>query len=324
MRVSTTQIFNSGTTGIQNRQFDLFKTQQQLSTGRRVLSPEDDPIAASQALQVSQSKGVNDRFIDNIGYATSKLTLVESTLGGVHEAMLNIYEQAAKASSPTFGDSLRGMVAAELKQRLEALIGMANTQDGTGLYLFAGFQSATEPFQLNPTLNPATTPPYALAADTTYVSYRGDAGKEMLQVSASKVIATSENGIDVFMQVRDAQGNVTGRSMFDSVKNMIDVLDPASGGPFTTADYDQALGDISGAISHLSTVRASVGARLNSLESMATTAEDTGFLYETRLSELQDLDYTEAISRLARYQLQLEAAQLSFKQTSELSLFNIL
>ncbi|KAB2926506.1 MAG: flagellar hook-associated protein 3 [Dechloromonas sp.] len=319
MRVSTSQIFNTGTTGIQNRQYDLYRTQQQLSTGRRILSPEDDPIGASQALQVSQSKGLNEQFLDNLGEATSKLNLLDSTLSGVELELQNIYEKAVQAGNATYSDSQRGMIAEELKQRLQSLIGLANTQDGTGLYIFAGFKSTTQPFQVNL----GATPPYALGAGT-HVSYSGDGGQEALQVSASRVVATAENGFDVFMQVRDAQGGVTGRSMFDSLKNMIDILDPASGVPFTSADYGQALDDSAAAIAHLSSVRASVGARMQSLESMATTAENSDYLYETRLSELQDLDYTEAISLLSRYQLQLEAAQLSFKQTSQLSLFSIL
>lgn len=320
MRVSTSQIFNSGTSGIQSRQFDLFKVQQQMSTGRRVLSPEDDPIASAQALQVSQSKGVNKQFLDNLGEATSKLNLLDSTLSGVEDELQAIYERAVQGGNASYSPAQRGMLAEELKQRLQSMIGLANTQDGSGLYIFAGFQSATQPFQVDP----GATPPYALAVGATHVAYAGDGGNEALQISASRVINTSENGFDVFMQVRNAQGAVTGRSMFDSLKNMIDILDPASGVPFTTAAYGQALDDPSAAIAHLSTVRASVGARLQSMESMTTSAEESAYLYEVRHSELVDLDYTDAISRLSRYQLQLEAAQLSFKQTSQLSLFNIL
>ena len=137
-------------------------------------------------------------------------------------------------------------------------------------------------------------------------------------------MATGENGADVFMQVKNAQGNVTGRSMFDSLQNLIDQLDPSSGVPFNTASYNQAVADISSTISHVSTVRASVGARLQSLESMSSAASDADLQYASRLSDLQDLDYTEAISKLSNYQMQLEAAQLSFKTTSQLSLFNIL
>ena len=320
MRVSTSQIFNSGTIGIQNRQFDLFKTQQQLSTGRRILAPEDDPIGASQALQVSQSKGVNEQFIENIADANSRLNLLDSTLGGVEQELQVVFERAVQAGNASYSATQRGMIAEELKQRLASLIDMANTQDGSGLYIFAGFQSSAKPFAVDP----GATPPYALGVGTTHVSYAGDGGQEQLQVSASRVIATSENGIDVFMQVRDSQGSITGRSMFDTVKNMIDLLDPTSGIPFDPTAYGQTLNETSATIAHLSTVRASVGARMQSLDTMAGTAENSDYLYETRLSQLQDLDYADAISQLSRLQLQLEAAQLSFKQTSQLSLFNIL
>lgn len=319
MRLSTSQIFNSGTIGMQNLQYSLYKVQQQMATGRRILSPADDPMGASQALQVTQSKGVNEQFLKNIGDATSKLNLLDSTLNGIEQELQVILERAVQAGNGSYSETQRGMIAEELKQRMSSLISLANTKDGTGLYIFAGYKSSTQPFQVDP----GATPPYALASGT-HVSYAGDGGVEALQVSGSRTMTTSENGLDVFMQVRDAQGNPTGRSMFDSLQNMINILDPASGIPFTTTSYEQSLGDTSAAIAHLSTVRASVGARLQSLDSMAITANDSDYLYRVRLSELQDLDYVDAISQASRLQLQLEAAQLSFKQASQLSLFNIL
>lgn len=319
MRVSTSLIFNSGTTGIQNRQFDLYKTMNQLSTGRRVLTPEDDPIGAAQALEVSQAKDVNKQFIDNQNNAATKLNLLDSTLNSVNDELQNIYERAVQAGNGSYSSAERGMIAAELKQRMSNIVGLANTTDGTGGYIFSGFKSTTQPFQ--PVVGGAK--PYSLATNTS-VAYNGDAGNEALQVSASRVMETSENGIDVFMQVRDSQGNLTGRSMFDGLQNMIDILDSSSGVPYTDAAYKQALGDIASSVAHTSTVLASVGARMQSLESMTSAAQDVDVLHATRLSDLQDLDYTEAISKLSRYQMQLEAAQQSFKTTSQLSLFNIL
>lgn len=319
MRVSTSMIFNTGTKGIQERQFDLFKTQNQMSTGRRVLTPADDPIAASEALKVSQSKGVNTQFINNQGSATSALSFLEGTLSSLSAELQEIFGRASEAGNPTYDASNRGMIASELKARMTSLVGLANTQDGTGLYVFAGFKASTQPFQQNI----GATQPYALGA-ATLMTYNGDAGRQSLQVSASNEMAISENGQDVFMQVRDASGNLVGRSVFDSLQNMIDVLDSTSGVPYTAAAYNQALGDLKSSISHVATVRSSVGARLNSLDSLSTAAEDMGFQYDSRLSELQDLDYTEAISRFSNYQMQLEAAQLTFKQISQMSLFSIL
>jgi flagellar hook-associated protein 3 FlgL len=56
MRVSTAQMFDTGTAGILNNQSTLFKIQNQLSTGRRVLTPADDPVASAQVLIATQSK----------------------------------------------------------------------------------------------------------------------------------------------------------------------------------------------------------------------------------------------------------------------------
>jgi flagellar hook-associated protein 3 FlgL len=137
-------------------------------------------------------------------------------------------------------------------------------------------------------------------------------------------MAVSESGQDVFMQVRDAQGNITGQSMFDTIKNLIDIVDPASGMNFTVAELETVRAGVKSTIDHVANTRASLGARLNALDGLTTTAKDIDYLYSVRLSELQDLDFTEAISRFSRYQTQLEATQLTFKQTSQLSLFNIL
>ncbi len=319
MRVSTSMIFNNGTKGIQNLQSDWYKLQNQMSTGRRILSPADDPIGASEALLVSQSQGVNQQFLDNQATARSQLNYVETTLGSVTDNMLSIVELASDAGNTTYSAAQRSMIAEELKQRMSSLVGLANTRDGTGLYIFSGYQSTTEPFQINTAA--AAGVAHSLGANT-YVNYSGDAGKSELQVSASKTMATSESGLDAFVQVKDAQGVVTTKSLFDGVQNMVDILDGTR--PYTAADYTQALKDINSSLNHVATVRASVGARLNALDSLTSAGEDVGLLYDTRLSELQELDYTKAISDFMRVKTQLDAAQLTFKQTSQMSLFNIL
>lgn len=319
MRISTAMIFNSGTTGIQARQFDLFKVQQQLSTGRRILSPADDPIGASEALKVSQSKGVNEQYLNNQGDAKARLNFLEGVLSNVGDELSAVFDKASLAGNTTYSAANRDMIATELKSRMQSLIGLANSQDGTGLYIFSGYQSTTKPFDLNI----GGTQPYSLGADS-YVTYNGDAGQQKLQVTAGNEMAVSENGLDVFMQVKDSSGNVQGRSLFDSLQNMIDILDSSSGVPYTAAAYTQAMSDLSNAVTHFATVRGSVGARLSSLDSSTSAGQDLGFLYDTRLGELQDLDYTEAISRFSNYKTQLDAAQLSFKETSQMSLFSIL
>ncbi len=316
MRVSTSMIFNNGTAGMQNRQSDLYKVQNQLNTGRRILSPEDDPIGASEALVVGQSKGVNEMMLDNQANAQTQLSYLESTLGSVSDVLLRVIELGAMASQSS-GTGVAQEVP-ELKGLLTNLIGLANTQNGEGQYIFSGYKTTTKPFEV---VTPTTPPPsYSLA--TPSVTYEGDSGKTALQVTLSQVMAISENGQDIFMQVRGVSGAVAGKSLFDSVQNMINNLDGSV--PFSAADHETARAEITAALSHISSARASVGARQNSLDQLTSAGDDVSLLYDTRLSEIQDLDYTEAISRYANLKMQLEATQLSFKQTSQLSLFNIL
>lgn len=317
MRVSTSMIFNNGTNGILSRQSDLYKIQGQLSSSRRIQSPEDDPIGASEVLEVSQSTAVNKQYLDNQANAQSQLTHVESTLGSVSDALLRITELAKEGENPSLDNAKRGMIAAELKGIMSNLIGLANTQDGSGQYIFAGYKSTTKPFEA--ITQSASPPSYSLG--TRYVNYSGDAGKPTLSVTSSYDMAVSENGLDVFMQVKDASGNVTGKSLFDTLQNMINNMDSST---YSASNQTDAISEVGSAVTHIATVRASVGARQNSLDGLTAAGEDVKYLYDARLSELQDLDYTAAISEYVNVQMQLEAAQLSFKQSSQLSLFNIL
>lgn len=318
MRISTSLIFESGTQSIQRNQSDLFTLQNQLSTGRRILAPQDDPIGAWQALVVTQSKDVNQQYLDNQAQAQTQLSLVDEKLGSLNDELKNIYDRTIQAGNGSLDPEQKGMIAEELKKRLENILSLANSQDSNGLYIFAGFQSAVQPFRVtgaggNYQIAPPANP---------YVSYAGDDGQQALQVSSSQSMPVSESGLDTFMQVRDGQGNLTGRSIFDSLQNLIDILDPASGIPFTQAAYDQALGDVQASVDHVSNQRASVGARLQALDSLTSSGQNVGLVYTQQLSQLQDLDYAQAISQLSQKQMQLEAAQISFKQVSQLTLFS--
>lgn len=317
MRVSTAQIFDTGLFGIQRNQASLMKVQNQLATGRRVLAPEDDPVAAAQALEVSQSKGVNASYLDNQSTAKTQLNQTETVLTSIIDQLQNISDRAVQAGNGSLSTEQKGMIAQELKNRLNDLTALANTQDGAGNYIFAGFQAQTQPFQAS-----SNTAPYSLT--NQYMNYQGDIGQRKLQVSQSQEISTSISGAEAFMQVRDGNGNLTGRSMFDSVKNLVDILDPNSGVPFSQAAYDQSLNDVHATISNVSRVRSAVGSTLAEIDSLGAVAQDIGLQYDTRLSDLQDVDYASAISSLSRQMTQLQAAQKSYAQSSQLSLFSML
>ena len=196
MRISTSQIYDNGTLGMQRNQSALYKLQNQISTGRRVLTPEDDPVAAAQALIVTQSKDVNAQHADNQGSASSQLGLVDSQLNSMVDLLNNVRDRVVQAgNSGAMTNSDRQTIATELEARLSELVGLANSQNGAGDYLFSGYQGATLPFAIN-----GTTGDYV---------YAGDDGERLLQVSSSRQMAVNVAGSDVFMDIKGGNGTFT-------------------------------------------------------------------------------------------------------------------
>jgi len=327
MRVSTSQIFDSGTQGILRTQADLLNSQNHISASKRVLVPSDDPVAAARALVVTQADAVNTQYVANQGAAKDQLSLLESKLGDAVDTTQNILDKVVAAGNGSYTDADRQSIATELRQRLAELISTANSQDGTGNYLFAGYKTNVQPFTTTTDPTDASIPASATAQSTTnsYVTYQGDQGQRELQVDASRTMATSANGNDVFMHVTDSSGNSTGGSVFDSLKNMIDTLEkPLAGNTTFQADYSKGLSQLQSFLGSVSQVRSSVGARLSELDSLGSAASGLSVQYQQTLSNLQDLDYVSAMTKFSQQQVQLQAAQQSFVKISGLSLFNYL
>lgn len=317
MRISTNQMYYTGTSNIINGQGDVFKTQNQLSTGRKILTPRDNPVDSTLALMTTQAKEVNATFLKNQGTVTDRLAFVDTQLGSVSNLLQDVLSRSVQGGNGSYSPQQKQAIAEELRRRFDNLVDLANTKDGTGEYIFAGNSSNVQPFNVD-----GAGGNYALNGVTS-VSYAGDDGRRLLQVEAAQTVTVSESGQEVFMRVQNAAGNLTGRSVFDALKNMIDNLDSTSG-VVPVPNYNQALGDLHDSLDHISRIRASVGARMNQMESLTSAGGDLAVQYETRLADLEGLDYAEAISRLNQQQMQLQASQQSFVKTSQLSLFEII
>ncbi|MBT9568196.1 MAG: flagellar hook-associated protein FlgL [Thiobacillus sp.] len=298
MRISTQSLFESGALRLGELQTSLVKTQQQIGSGRRILSPSDDPIAAARALDVTQAQSLNTQYGRNRQYATDTLTTVEGTLSSVTSLLQDVRDIVIASGNGLLTDNERAFQATALASRFDELLGLANSRDAFGNYVFSGFQTDTPAFVKTP----------------TGATYQGDSGQQLLQVEATRQMAVSNSGQSVF------QGG--GQDIFQTITGLVTLLQtpgtPAPGALTTS------LGNVDLALNNVLTVRASVGSRLQELDSLNNFGEDRGLQYSQILSELQDLDYTEALTRLSQQQFTLEAAQRSFSTISKLSLFNFI
>lgn len=191
MRVSTSQIYSVSVEAMSKQQAQLLHTQAQISADKRILTPSDDPVAAAQALTVTQAQDANTQYSANVSTAKGALALNDSVLSQVSSVLQTIRTSAVNAGSGTLSDSDRATIAGDINSQLQQLIGLANSKDGSGHYLYAGFQTSTQPFVQN-------------AAGG--IAYQGDQGQQSLQVSTSRTLAVTYSGSAVFTQVKNGNG----------------------------------------------------------------------------------------------------------------------
>jgi flagellar hook-associated protein 3 FlgL len=194
MRISTAQIYDRGVDGIERQQSALSLNQQRIASGRRILTPSDDPVGAAQSVTLTQAKDRMAQYGANIDAAKDALAQNDSVLSQVEDVLQSVRTLAVQGATATLTDSDRKSIAQDVQSRLQELVTLANSRDGDGRYLFAGFATGTQPFALN-------------ASGT--VTYSGDQGRRTLDVAPGRTMAVAFDGSSVFEQVRGGNGSFT-------------------------------------------------------------------------------------------------------------------
>ena len=202
MRVSTNEIFRLATNGVLDQQAALSQTQLQLSSGKRILQPSDDPTGSTQALELKTAISTTQQYERNADQVRSRLSLEESTLQSAVGNMQRVRELLVQANNDSQSNETRAMIAAEIRQSLDAMLDLANTRDANGEYIFSGFKSQAEPFALDG------------AGGATYA---GDDGQRFLQISSVRQVAISDSGTAVFRDILNGNGDF--RTLDDAVGN---------------------------------------------------------------------------------------------------------
>lgn len=397
MRVSNLSSFLQGVRLMQELQSTLGETQEQVATGRRILRPSDDPIAAARSVRFKESLSQLEQFQRNGNAAESRLVFEEAALTTVNNVLQRVRELALRANNATETKDSRVQIAVELREQLADLVQIANQKDGNGRYLFGGTLDGTAP----------------VSQSAGGVVYNGDQGQRLVQIGPSRQIADGDSGADVFFNIRNGNGvfrttaaptnigtgvlelgsvidptlydkgqytvrfidpgnyevldaasaviaagpfqsdqsieflgiafTINGQpeagdeflvepsryqSMFTTIGNIVNTLDTSVSNAISQAvlsnEINTSIQELDLAIGNVSDVRTKVGTRLTAIEGQADSNSAAALLAQQTISELEDLDYAEALSRLSLQVSTLEAAQQSFVATQRLSLFQFL
>lgn len=192
MRVSTQQIHQSAVAAMLEQQARLSHTQQQVATGKQYLSPSENPLKATQAMQLQREIAVTEQHQSNIEAALSRQTGQEDVLAGVTEVLQRVSELLVQGNSDTLDAADRHALAEELYQRVDELLGLANARGANGEHLFSGFKG--------------DTPPFSHDGHGAF-TYQGDQGQRSIPIGAGLTVAMTDPGSDVFQRI--AAGNGT-------------------------------------------------------------------------------------------------------------------
>lgn len=405
IRISSQQIFSGGINRLQELNTNLNNTQQQISTGKRVNKPSDDPVAAARILKLDQELSRVETYQRNVDLADTRLKQEESALESSIDVIQRIRELTVQAGNGSLSANDRRSISSELEERLGQLANIANTRDASGEYIFSGFQGSVKAFEQD-------------ASGSWF--YQGDEGQRVLEIDDGVTVPISDNGKDIFVKVPaaitgentsvtsgasisgvslvneadlqaaypgtfpndisvqiDETGNITAfnsagdpltvtpstyqsgesfevagveatvtgplpaagnvdtytleinekQSVFGTIENLIaglNNIDKSS--PGGQAEYDDLIANslinLDNAQESIILKQTELGGRMNAVESTKTFLEDSSVYTNEIRSQLQDVDYAEAISNLSFQSFVLQAAQQSFAQVSQLSLFD--
>lgn len=195
-RISTGMIFNQSIATMLGKQAKLAHLQQQIATGQKLVTAQDDPVAAGSAVGLDRALASLEQFGKNANNVQNRLGLQENTLAQAGELMTRVNDLTLQANSGTLSSDDRKAIAAELSTIKDSLLSLANSPDGAGGYLFGGAADGSAPF----------------TKVDGQVRYDGDQTKRQVEIAPDTFVSDTLPGSEVFMRIRTGDGVVDGQA----------------------------------------------------------------------------------------------------------------
>jgi flagellar hook-associated protein 3 FlgL len=395
MRISSAYIAQMFVDSQNQQETALAQTQAQITSGKSFSQPSDNPVAASEVLSLQATLDQTSQYTANSNLAQSRLSIEDGTLTSITNLLQSVRSLALQGANATQTSATRATIATQISQQLQSLLQLANTQDGSGQYLFSGSATNTVPFS---------------QSASSFV-YNGTQSQRLVQIGSNRTVADSDSGAALFQQVRNGNGSFvasaasantgsgivglnsvtdptawaagsppytitfsspsayavtdsTGASvqtgtfasgqtlsfngaqleidgtpaagdtfsvapssnqdMFTTLQNLVSALNStsASGQTAVVNGINRAVEGIDQSLTSVTNIQSQVGSRLSAIDSQSTTTSTLTLQLNSTMSNLRDLDYASAITKLNQQMTGLQAAQASYVKIQGLSLFN--
>ena len=307
MRITSANAFESSVSNLQRRQQALSQSQEQLTSGKRVLRPSDDPAAAAAAERALAAESRAKAQMRALDSSRSAMQLSESALGGAGELMQQARELLVSAGNGNHTDADRRVIAQALRGLRGDLLAVSNRSDGAGRYLFGG--------------QGADSPP--LLDSPGGVAYNGASGQ--LMGASGEASPLSIDGQAAWLQAPDPANPGSLLSVFDVLDRVVgELLTPGRTSAQVAQTISSGLGDFDATANNLAAWRARTGEALNRIDGIEQRLSQTKLDAQRDRSEAEDLDMLQAISDFQNRQTGYDAALKAYSTVQQMSLLQYL
>lgn len=309
MRVSTQQSYVSMTQSFNDLSSDLSHVVEQMATGKSILLPSDDPIAATRITQLNRQQSALDQYQSNIDSATAGMSQQESILDGVNNDLLAIRDDLLEAANGTnTADSLASL-GQDIQSMTEAMVSALNYQDEDGHYVFGGTVNDRPPIVAVDDDGDGVTDSYI---------YQGNGDHRQTTVSNGVEVDTNVAVSDFFGDSLDVLNTLTSLS-----KELQDPsVDPAD--PQVQSDIENAINTVDDASDSLNASIATIGETQNTMSMLSGAQTDIATSNDQLIGQLSDLDYGPASITFTGLEMAMEATLKTYSKVSELNLFSVI
>ncbi|MEQ1531698.1 MAG: flagellar hook-associated protein FlgL, partial [Methylococcales bacterium] len=276
MRISSSWANQIGVNGIVDQQAKINQLQMKLAANKKILTAADDPAGAARALDLNQTLKQTDQHQKNILAARQRLSLSDGIVQNVVDVVQKINELGIQGLNDTNSAGDRVAIAVEMESLNAHLLGLANTRNASGEYMFSG--SKTD------------TPAFSKSLTPGGYDYNGDLNQRDIQISTDRRVTDGDPGVNIFGVPSGIEG-VPGSSA-----NIFEAIDKFAQDLRNNAPNQASLKDLYTTMDNVQTVQSSIGVRLNALDRQEASNANYAVDMKTVLSQTEDLDYAEALS----------------------------
>jgi flagellar hook-associated protein 3 FlgL len=299
MKVSTSLFFDRASQQMVAGQQRLNKVQMQLATGKTINNASDAPDQASTLRRLSTVIAQQESYKKNLSSLTERLENQDTALQNVSSMVIRLRELSIQYTNGTLSPDQRRIAAIEVRGIRDQILSLANSSDSNGLGLFNGSRVTHDAFNANG-------------------EYEGDQTSNDVPVGDSRAVSNRRTGSDVFISViRNDGGTEEAVGFFKVIDDMAVALETND-----IAAVRRGIGEMTQLHQGISLAQADVGSDRNVVDSQSVAIDEQLLRLKSLESDLQDVDYAEAVTRMQKEMMSLQAAQSSFAQLAKLSLFN--